>query len=241
MAVRVKHEVSTARTRLDATLQSLVDKKEDSFEDTAESDDENDIPLPISVQVVRSSGSPAVSPAKRPVRSKKRKRKDESANTSVNSSTGPNSSYMMKLFDRSVDLAKFADTTPLYPIARAWINSQAHPDNTELFKEDVQSLEEEDPNNPFVYSLPSPMKLKFEYGNDRDSRIPDLIPSDDLPLDINADPDLGPPPEELLLKHMDRWKRIRNSWCTAARYNEQKYSESMTVLKDMYERNLNYD
>ena len=25
------------------------------------------------------------------------------------------------------------------------------------------------------------------------------------------DPDEGPPPEELLLRHMDRWKRIRNT------------------------------
>lgn len=30
-------------------------------------------------------------------------------------------SYVMKLFDRSVDLAKFDDRTPLYPICRAWI------------------------------------------------------------------------------------------------------------------------
>lgn len=32
--------------------------------------------------------------------------------------------YVMKLFDRSVDLAKFEEDTPLYPICRAWMQNQ---------------------------------------------------------------------------------------------------------------------
>ena len=32
----------------------------------------------------------------------------------------------MKLFDRSVDLAQFDDSTPLYPICRAWMRNQPH-------------------------------------------------------------------------------------------------------------------
>lgn len=32
-----------------------------------------------------------------------------------------NNSYVMKLFDRSVDLAQFTEDTPLYPICRAWM------------------------------------------------------------------------------------------------------------------------
>lgn len=32
--------------------------------------------------------------------------------------------FVMKLFDRSVDLAQFTDNTPLYPICRAWIANQ---------------------------------------------------------------------------------------------------------------------
>lgn len=34
--------------------------------------------------------------------------------------------YVMKLFDRSVDLAQFNENTPLYPICRAWIKNQPH-------------------------------------------------------------------------------------------------------------------
>ena len=32
-------------------------------------------------------------------------------------------SYVMKLFDRSVDLAQFSHDTPLYPVCRAWIRN----------------------------------------------------------------------------------------------------------------------
>lgn len=30
---------------------------------------------------------------------------------------------MIKLFDRSVDLAQFSENTPLYPICRAWMRN----------------------------------------------------------------------------------------------------------------------
>lgn len=33
-------------------------------------------------------------------------------------------SYIMKLFDRSVNLAKFEEDTPLYPLCRAWMKNQ---------------------------------------------------------------------------------------------------------------------
>jgi LIN37 len=35
-------------------------------------------------------------------------------------------SYVMKLFDRSVDLAQFSEDTPLYPVCRAWIRNKPH-------------------------------------------------------------------------------------------------------------------
>ena len=35
----------------------------------------------------------------------------------------------MKLFDRSVDLAQFDDSTPLYPVCRAWMKNQPHNQN----------------------------------------------------------------------------------------------------------------
>ena len=38
----------------------------------------------------------------------------------------PSDTYVMKLYDRSVDLAQFEEDTPLYPICRAWMQNQPH-------------------------------------------------------------------------------------------------------------------
>jgi hypothetical protein len=38
----------------------------------------------------------------------------------------PQASFVMKLFDRGVDLAQFDETTPLYPICRAWMQNKPH-------------------------------------------------------------------------------------------------------------------
>lgn len=46
--------------------------------------------------------------------------------------------YVMKLFDRSVDLAQFREDTPLYPICRAWMANQ--PRNTNLTPKYVQHV-----------------------------------------------------------------------------------------------------
>ncbi|XP_060554214.1 protein lin-37 homolog [Ruditapes philippinarum] len=235
-------EVSNARTRLDATLQLLVDKKDESAESTAESDDEPDIQLPINVPVVRSSGSPAASPVKRLIpsssqRSKKRKRKHDSMDATDAGSKYHHTTYIMKLFDRSVDLAQFNENTPLYPIARAWMKDNSATDEAESSQGESSADEKDDPTN--VFKMPTPIKLKFERGvGYQDTRIPPPILSNDAPLDIHKDPDLGPAPEELLLRHMARWKNIRQSWINAARINELKYNNSIVILKDMFERNL---
>ena len=37
--------------------------------------------------------------------------------------------FVMKLFDRSVDLAQFPVQTPLYPVCRAWMKNDPHNTN----------------------------------------------------------------------------------------------------------------
>ena len=35
----------------------------------------------------------------------------------------PTDTYVIKLFDRSVDLGQFSEGTPLYPVCRAWMRN----------------------------------------------------------------------------------------------------------------------
>jgi len=35
-------------------------------------------------------------------------------------------SYVMKLFDRSVDFAQFSEDTPIYALARAWMQNKPY-------------------------------------------------------------------------------------------------------------------
>jgi len=57
-------------------------------------------------------------------------------------------SYVMKLFDRSVDLAQFSHDTPLYPVCRAWIRNLSQlPPTTE------QPASNEPPDETQVHSL----------------------------------------------------------------------------------------
>lgn len=61
-----------------------------------------------------------------PVRGRPPKRpKRESSPLSIGEKTDPtHQSFIMKLFDRSVDLAKYSENTALYPVCRAWMVNQ---------------------------------------------------------------------------------------------------------------------
>ncbi len=56
--------------------------------------------------------------------------------------------YVMKLFDRSVDLAQFDEDTPLYPICRAWMINQPH--NRNLGPSEPEPVSE--PSSPYAFA-----------------------------------------------------------------------------------------
>ena len=57
------------------------------------------------------------SATKAPLRKRRRINVDKAHKNDSNS-------YVLKLYDRSVNLAKFSPNTPLYPVCRAWIKNQ---------------------------------------------------------------------------------------------------------------------
>lgn len=207
-------EVHSARNKLDGVLQTLMDKTEDS---TEPSDEEcaKFAPEILLKELSMSSASPSKRsfPSKSP---RKRRRKDDSGGR--DSSNG-HFSCVMKLFDRSVDLAKFNEDTPLYPICRAWMYNEPYNGNLKLKTispvpdEDSAAAsgnDEQDENKRNVYSLPGPLKVpKNENSVTRDIRIPEPLPAPEEKLDIYVDSNNAPSKETLLMKNMARWKFVR--------------------------------
>lgn len=62
----------------------------------------------------------------------KRFKKESQSNTSTELAPTDHKSFIMKLFDRSVDLAKYGENSALYPICRAWMLNQ--PRSNKLIK-----------------------------------------------------------------------------------------------------------
>ncbi|XP_052511400.1 protein lin-37 homolog isoform X3 [Budorcas taxicolor] len=112
-------EMAKARNQLDAVLQCLLEK---SHMDRERLDEE---PGKTSSDTHNKDCS-ITATGKRPSarfphqRRKKRREMDEGL-----AEGGPQRSntYVIKLFDRSVDLAQFSENTPLYPICRAWMRN----------------------------------------------------------------------------------------------------------------------
>lgn len=95
--------MQTARGRLKGALQDMVNvtDDEDSLHDTTSvNHTHSNVPM---------RGRP-------PKRTKK-----ELLNRSTTTSDAVQQTFIMKLFDRSVDLAKYKENTSLYPICRAWM------------------------------------------------------------------------------------------------------------------------
>lgn len=55
--------------------------------------------------------------------------------------------YIIKLFDRSVDLAQFNTSTPLYPICRAWMRNNPSVREPLASPSSPHSMSEEEVNN----------------------------------------------------------------------------------------------
>ena len=118
-------EVKSARHKLDGVLQGLLSRRHhpQGCSPRSESDDgeEAEEPSAAAAAAAVATDFPAKDSRKPP---RKKRRKEEYDDGGGGGSY--HHTYVMKLFDRSVDLAQFRETTPLYPIARDWIHNQPH-------------------------------------------------------------------------------------------------------------------
>jgi len=88
-----------------------------------------------------------------------------------------------------------------------------------------------------VRQLPPPLPMPEHSSSQQDMRIPSPIPQTDEPLKLFNENQNPPPSREYLMgNHLVRWKKIRQKWKDAAASNEQRYKESLSIIKAIFER-----
>ncbi|XP_002829127.2 protein lin-37 homolog [Pongo abelii] len=232
-------EMAKARNQLDAVLQCLLEKSHMDRECL----DEEAGKTPSDTH---NKDCSIAATGKRPSarfphqRRKKRREMDDGL-----AEGGPQRSntYVIKLFDRSVDLAQFSENTPLYPICRAWMRNSPSVRERECspssplppLPEDEEGSEVTNSKSRDVYKLPPPTP-PGPPGDACRSRIPSPLQPEmqGTPDDEPSEPE--PSPSTLIYRNMQRWKRIRQRWKEASHRNQLRYSESMKILREMYER-----
>ncbi|CAH1397776.1 unnamed protein product [Nezara viridula] len=150
--------------------------------------------------------------------------------------------FVMKMFDRSVDLAQFTENTPLYPICRAWIANQPSKIYN-IKKEPLLEIKEEPgfqypkDENDFdnvrdTYRLPLP-DLPV---SDIQWRIPDLIQYESKFINMQQEGVEPPSKDEILQDNLAHWSKVRKSWMEASTRNDSRYRKSITILSAMYNK-----
>lgn len=244
LAVKVKVEkpdleMASARSRLDAVLQGLLERSEGERE-------------PLEEEAGKAPGdahskdASPTAPGKRPSgrfshhRRKKRREADEGL---PDTPQQRHSTYVIKLFDRSVELGQFPEGTPLYPVCRAWMRNcptargggaGGPPPSNNGNSEAPPAPRQEGPGAPpgkaeDIYELPPPAPP-------RPPRIPSPLGPEEGAPPPDQPPDPSPSLPALLYGHMERWKRVRQRWREAGQRQQQRYGASLRLLRRIYER-----
>lgn len=145
----------------------------------------------------------------------------------------PHQSYIMKLFDRSVDLARFDESTPLYPICRAWMQNQPRM-NPKSMRMPSPVKREKNPQMADQYrsgelkeirAMPKPEASSFEkYPSPIDNRRR-------TSLETSLDATVEPVPKALLLEeHKKRWGKVRLDWEQYNKAKAERHEASFRLL-----------
>ncbi|XP_030637771.1 protein lin-37 homolog isoform X2 [Chanos chanos] len=200
-------EGAGARNRLEAVLQGLMEKS-DCEREQNEDDTGKVVADALSKDLSPSSAGKRPSSRFPQHRRKKRKEMDDGL---ADPNQHKQNAYIIKLFDRSVDLAQFNSSTPLYPICRAWMRNNPSVRERSAHSSPPHCMGEEEvtdmPNGKSqnVYRLPPPVSCPLNSsGEPVILRIP---PTEKPSATQTTDGDSANTP--LIVNHMKRWKKIR--------------------------------
>ncbi|OWR45380.1 putative antolefinin [Danaus plexippus plexippus] len=198
----IENEVTTARGRLKGALMEML-------EPMAEESDASSEYTPVKRE--------------RKVSQEKSESSSDEEEQLASRKSPQRQSYVLKLFDRSVDLSQFSEDSPLYPICRAWIANQPKANYKEFGKKNIEPTTPSDDS----LELPGPEGPPI-------SKIPDLIPEQKACSkdNINLNYREAPPPskDQLIRWHTARWANVRSAWLQRAHEAESRYSATQAVL-----------
>ncbi|XP_058467116.1 protein lin-37 homolog [Malaya genurostris] len=208
---RSLQNVAMARGRLKGALQDIVTQSEDD-DDGDESEGQHEI--------------------------RYSKRLKSSAPESI---PIPHQSYIMKLFDRSVDLARFDESTPLYPICRSWMQNQPRLNPNRFLRQSSPIKRERNADMADQYrsqelkeirAMPAPGPA-----TDSKRRCPSPFEhsSSRVDIDLHAEPI---PKAILMAEHKQRWARVRQKWQQHGRQMDQRYTASFELLDALLKTQL---
>ncbi|XP_061399251.1 protein lin-37 homolog [Musca vetustissima] len=153
-------------------------------------------------------------------------------------------SFVMKLFDRTLDLSKYTEQTALYPICRAWMANQPRNPNIPCYRETRSPSPAHRDDNGLelvtklrkgqireVTSLPKPKetdlpKIAPQSEPKRYGAGDDLIAADDPIKYANKN--------ELLGEHLMKWKRIKSDWQKHTKRYQQRNNINFYILQELF-------
>jgi len=235
--VEVKDEIADsnvlmARNRFKGALRELLHHSDEGSSDSGDDS-------PLSDYKISQKKSDSIYRPKTQTQTRKIKRRRP-----MHLEPGFHHTYVMKLFDRSVDLAQFEEETPLYPICRAWMANQPRNPNLvpkvrspspEVATEQVNVDNMFDDNGDIkeINSLPLPMPAEEAFPR---NRIPSPIPVEKEELDLDYEGKVLKSKEVLLREHRLHWSATRRKWHQQAHKNESRFAESATILSTIFKR-----
>ncbi|XP_067628746.1 protein lin-37 homolog [Eurosta solidaginis] len=156
-------------------------------------------------------------------------------------------SFVMKLFDRSLDLSKYTEQTALYPICRAWMSNQPRNSNIRSYRDRRSPSPFRRNNNATdmieklkrgelreVKSMPAPKSLDI-------TKIP-IIERDEVysTKDIDAEVfrsdelQINTSKDELLGSHLNKWRAIKSSWIKQNKMYQKRYELNHLILQELF-------
>ncbi|BFG06595.1 uncharacterized protein DMAD_05047 [Drosophila madeirensis] len=141
----------------------------------------------------------------------------------------PSESYVMRLFERSLDLSKYNEKTPLYPICRAWMANQPRNPAVSTYNTEGSTAtvkRESDAEEVRARLKSGELKILTQMPQARSTDLPVIPPR----LEYTKEEKLqekrleGAARNDLLSANMARWKRVRNHWQEhTQKYNHERY------------------